>query len=238
MKRYLDQLNQLKPQERRIVVGVAVALFLVLNIFFVWPYFSDLDRTNARRMKAQSTLERFRAELGHTNEVRRQIAELERNGGTEVPADDQVINFVRTYSELAAQNQILILNNGRPATRTNTFFLEQEVGIQVQANEKQLVDFLYSLGSRASMIRVRGVSLHPDQSHQLLNAALTIVASYQKKPAPAKAAATAAKPATVTPPTEKPKPVAPVTKSVLTNKPPISGKPMPANTKPAPPTFK
>jgi hypothetical protein len=240
MKRYLDQLNQLKPQERRIVVGVALATFVVLNFFFVFPYFKDLGLANTRMMNAEGTLARYKTELARKPAIDRQIIELEKSGGTSVLAEDQAIHFVRLYNQLAAENNVLILNNGRPATHTNTFFLEQEVGIQVQAGEKQLVDFLYSLGSGSSMMRVRGVSLHPDQSHQLLNAALTIVASYQKTKAPAKATVPVSAPpktvvATPAPQPEKPKPAAPVTKSVPTNKPP--GKVIPASNKPGTPKF-
>jgi hypothetical protein len=239
MKRYLDQLNQLKPQERRIVVGVILATFVVLNYFFVFPYFGDLGRANTRMMNAERTLERYKTELNRKASVDRQIMELEKSGGTSVPAEDQAIHFVRLYNQLAAENNVLILNNGRPTTHTNAFFLEQEVGIQVQAGEKQLVDFLYSLGSGSSMIRVRGVSLHPDQSHQQLNSALTLVASYQKTKAPAKAATPAPAPAapktvaaTPAPQPDKPKAAAPATKSVATNKPPA--KVLPPGTKSVP----
>jgi hypothetical protein len=44
------------------------------------------------------------------------------------------------------------------------------------------VDFLYKLGSGASMIRVRGLELQPDPPHQHLTANIGLVASYQKNP--------------------------------------------------------
>ena len=38
MKKYFDQL---RPMERRLVIGVAVVGFLVINGWQVWPHFSD-----------------------------------------------------------------------------------------------------------------------------------------------------------------------------------------------------
>ena len=74
----------------------------------------------------------------------------------------------------------------RPTTRTNdAFFVEQIQNINVTATDEQLVDFLYKLGSDASMIRVRDLELQPDPPHQKLNANIRLVASYQRN-APAR----------------------------------------------------
>ena len=71
-------------------------------------------------------------------------------------------------------------------TRTNdAFFVEQIQNIVVLANDRQLVDFLYKLGSGASAIRVRDLELQPDAPRQNLNANIRLVASYQKNAAPA-----------------------------------------------------
>ena len=70
---------------------------------------------------------------------------------------------------------------GRQMTRTNdAFFVEQIQNINVTATDEQLVDFLYKLGSDASMIRVRDLELQPDPPHQKLNANIKLVASYQR----------------------------------------------------------
>jgi len=70
--------------------------------------------------------------------------------------------------------------------------VEQVLNINVQATDAQLVDFLYKLGSDASMIRVRDLELQPDPPHQHLTANIRLVASYQKNP-PAKSGPAAAK---------------------------------------------
>ncbi|MEI8291089.1 MAG: hypothetical protein WCH99_16610, partial [Verrucomicrobiota bacterium] len=82
-------------------------------------------------------------------------------------------------------------NTSRQLTRTNdVFFIEQVQNINVTATEDQLVDFLYKLGSGASMIRVRDLELQPDPARQRLSANIRLVASYQKNPAAAPAAKT------------------------------------------------
>ncbi len=177
MKRYLEQLNS---QERRVVVAVGLVVFMVLNFWFVWPHFYDWSRDNARMAVARKTLATYRAEMARKPEYERRIRSLE-SAGMEVPLEDQAINFERYYHKRANDSGVIIQSNSRLMTRTNEFFLEQEMGVTLQAAEKQLVEFLYSLGTSNSLVRVRAMSLRPDSTHQQLNANITIVASYQKK---------------------------------------------------------
>ena len=90
---------------------------------------------------------------------------------------------MRTVQQQASQSGVGILNTSRQMTYTNdAFFIEQVQNITVVATDAQLVDFLYKLGSGASMIRVRDLELQPDASHLHLTANIRLVASYQKKP--------------------------------------------------------
>ena len=52
------------------------------------------------------------------------------------------------------------------------------------------MDFLYSLGSGNSLIRVRDLTMRPDAPRQQLSGTVKLVASYQKNP-PKKTAPTA-----------------------------------------------
>jgi len=63
------------------------------------------------------------------------------------------------------------------------------------------VDFLYNLGAGDSLVRVRNLSIRPDQNRQQLAASITLIASYQKNPklTPAPAATPAATPKTAPP---------------------------------------
>ena len=55
------------------------------------------------------------------------------------------------------------------------------------------MDFLYGLSAGSSLIRVRSMSLQPDQPRMRLMGNMTLVASYQRQ-TPLKAVATAAAP--------------------------------------------
>ena len=103
--------------------------------------------------------------------------------GEFVAPEDQSVNMLRTIQSQSAQSGVGIVNTSRQITRTNdVFFVEQVQNINVLATDKQLVDFLYKLGSGASMVRVRDLELQPDQPRQHLNANIRLVASYQKNP--------------------------------------------------------
>jgi hypothetical protein len=180
--------------ERRFVVGVLVVVFVVLNAWFVWPRFSDWGQVQTRLDKARKTEKIFEAEKAEKPKYEKQVKAME-SEGLAVPPEDQSIDFLRTIQSEAAKSGVTILGNTRQVSRTNNlFFSEQVQNVSIQSGEQQLVDFLYNLGSGNSLVRVRALSLRPDPPRQLLTANITLIASYQKKPAtrPAAKPATAA----------------------------------------------
>jgi Tfp pilus assembly protein PilO len=191
MKKYFAQL---RPLERRIAVGVLVILFLVLNGVFIYPHFSDWGALQIRRETAHRKLELYNKAIAQTPAYEKQVKNLQSQGESVAP-EDMSVNMLRTVQNQSAQSGVKIGNTSRQITRTNdVFFIEQVQNINVTANDEQLVDFLYKLGSGASMIRVRDLELQPDTPHLLLNGNIRLVASYQKnapaanlKPATAKA---------------------------------------------------
>ncbi len=188
MKKYFAQL---RPLERRLVVGVGVVLLIVLNGVFIWPHFNDWTTLQARREKAQKELTRDQAMVAQIPALKADVKKFESEGEF-VALEDQSINFMRTIQTQSAQCGVQIQNTSRQITHTNdVLFIEQMQNINVLATEEQLVDFLYKLGSGASMIRVRDLELQPDQPRQKLSANIRLVASYQKNPTPATAAKTA-----------------------------------------------
>lgn len=188
MKKYLAQL---RPLERRLVVGVAVVLLIVLNWVFIWPHFSDWDNYRDRLDAADRKLKLYRTAVAQIPELQKQLKTFE-NEGEFVALEDQGVNFMRTIQAQSAQSGVALQNSSRPTTHTNDiFFVEQVQNINVLAPEENLVDFLYKLGSGSSMIRVRDLTLQPDPPHQRLSAGITLVASYQKNPATAAKTATA-----------------------------------------------
>jgi Tfp pilus assembly protein PilO len=175
---------QLRPLERRLAVGVVVVVFLVLNYAFVWPHFSDFGKLRVRGDTARQKLKLYQTGIAQAANYAAQIKNLESQGGFVAP-EDQSFNFLRAIQSQAQLSGVGIVNYSRQMTRTNdAFFVEQVQNISVIADDQQLVDFLYKLGSGASMIRVRDLELQPDAAHQHLNANIRLVASYQKNPLP------------------------------------------------------
>jgi Tfp pilus assembly protein PilO len=179
MNGYLDKLN-LRPSEKRLIVGVAAVLFLVLNWWFVWPHFSDWAKVQARMARARRSLETYQKEVQQTNTLWRSVKQLESEGFS-VPPEEQTLHFGNTRETVALQSGVQIGVTTKPTTRTNQFFLEISQNISLLAKEQQLVDFLYNLGSSNSLIRVRDLTLRTDAPRQNLNATVKLVASYQKK---------------------------------------------------------
>ena len=201
MKKYFEQLQ---PMERRLVVGVAVVL--VLNFVFIWPHFSDWGNLQRRLAEAHRKLKLYQTAVTQIPALQADVKKFASAGQTVAP-EDQAIDLMRTIQSQAAACGFNIQNFSPTRMNTNdAFFVEQVQNITVTAKEEQLVDFLYKLGSSASMIRVRDLNLQPDQPRQRLNANIMLVASYQKnqknavpapaaKPSSTPAAKTAAVPA-------------------------------------------
>ncbi len=184
MKKYFEQL---RPAERRLVIGVAVVLFLVVNWVYVWPHFSDWGNLSRRLDDANTKLKTYQAMVAQKPELEKSVAKYEAEGQFVAP-EDQAINFMRTIQTQASASGFGIQSFSPTITRTNdVFFIEQQGTIVFAATEDQIVDFLYKIGSGASMIRVRDLELQPDQAHQHLNANIKLVANYQKNPTPAPA---------------------------------------------------
>jgi len=182
MKKYFAQL---RPLERRLAIGVLVVLVLVLNYVFIWPHFSDWGSLSRRGEDAQRKLKLYQATIAQQSTYEAQVKSLQ-SAGEFVAPEDQSVNMMRTIQSQSAQSGVGIINTSRQMTRTNdAFFVEQIQNIVVLANDRQLVDFLYKLGSGASAIRVRDLELQPDAPRQNLNANIRLVASYQKNATPA-----------------------------------------------------
>ena len=202
MTGYLDRLN-LRPSEKRLVVGVGAVLFVVLNALFVVPHFSDLKDAQNRRTAALEKLKLWQGEIYQAGKYQAGIKKFILEG-QDVPAEDQVNKFARAIQNQQATSRVGIPNFGRTTYATNQFFVDLTQVITVQSGEDRLVDFLYNLGAGNSLIRVRDLALNPDGPRQQLSGTVKLVASYQKNP-PKKAApgviqrTASAQPATSTP---------------------------------------
>jgi len=222
MKEFLARLN---PTERRFVVGVGVVFFLVINIVWVWPHFGDWSDTKGRMAAARTRLGTFESGTNLIPDLEKQIR-IYQGANQVVPEENQALQFSRMVMSQTTLFGIIPQNVSyrKESGPTNSFFVEQTATMTLDTTEKQLVDFLYSVGAGTNLTRVKSLSVQPDGSHQRLNTRLTLVASYQKTaigaaPAGQKPAATPVKPATPTATPAKPAPI-PV---------PNAGKPAPPN---------
>lgn len=197
MKGYWENL---RPFEKRVVVGVGALFFLVLNFLFVFPHFSDLNAMHYRMEEAQQKLSKYQAEIAQTNVYVAGLNQMQAEA-SDVPSEEQDFQFANAINTQVLKSGVHQNQGSTTKTQTNQFFLEKSQSVSVQGTEQQLIDFLYQLGAeRSSQIRVRDLSLRPDPSRQQLVAGIKLVASYQKKPtarpastAPATSAPAAAK---------------------------------------------
>ena len=216
---FLDQLN-LTPQERRIVVAIAMVIFVLLNLFLVWPHFNDLSRVRKQLEDTRRTMQEWNKEIlkdvEPTNGYKKQLAKLERQqGGSIMNQQIQLQTTIHTQASRAGVN----IDNYQPLAPShatnNQFFEEQSEKITFESQESQLVNFLFNVGNDPAMVRVRELDLKPaDANRYRLRGGVILTANYAKQPAAAPAAkppaAGAKKPggaaAPKTPPGAKPLP--------------------------------
>jgi hypothetical protein len=195
MKNPLDKLN-LRPNEKRFVVVVGAIVFVVLNLWFVWPHFKDLKVEQTKLTAARKTLINHRAEKLLIPKYTADLEKL-RVEGSDVLSSDQAIHFVRTVEGLARSNGVDLTFSGaavplKGTTAVTNYFEEYGMQIRGTSGEAELVDFLYSLSSGGSMIRVRDMLIQPGTVDARaggatnLNESVFLVASYQRNTSKAK----------------------------------------------------
>jgi len=217
-KSIFDKLN-LRPSERRLVIIVLIVVFIILNFIFVWPRFGDWGKIKARRTIADGLIAQYDREIANTNKYHLQMKELETQGAA-VDSGEQAVKMSTTVQNQAVLSGVQVnkYDPQRQAAmslggKTNQFFEEQIGVLNFVAEEKALVEFLHSLGTGGSLIRVRSMTLNPDPPRHKLQGNITLVASYAKK-APLKSAAPAPAPgAKPAPSTAAAKPASPFAKT-------------------------
>jgi Tfp pilus assembly protein PilO len=188
MKKYFEQL---RPGERRLAVGVIVAVIVVLNYMFIWPHYGDWGRADGQIQQLKQQLRMYQDTIAQEGTYQLMLKKFESQGEYVAP-ENQSIDLMRAVSMQSAATGVGILNAAHSTTQTNDdFFVEQVQNINVTATDEQLVNFLYNLGNDPSMIRVHDLELQPDGPRQRLNATIQLVASYQKTQGLKNATATA-----------------------------------------------
>lgn len=177
-----DKLN-LRPQERRLVVIVGMVIFVLLNMWFVWPYFDDWGTTKAEIERNRTTLERYNREIGNKARYEARLRELETTG-SEMLASELELQRIVEIQAAAAGVQLGRRTPVKTSTgRTNQFFQEGGLSVEFSAGGKEIVDFLVGVAAQNAMIRVREMNVRPDQSQTRLGGTLVFVGNFQPRAA-------------------------------------------------------
>lgn len=183
MANFFDSIG-MTPGERRLLVAVGLALFIVANLLFVRPHFGALGKTQEEILKVELEMEKRQKHLNQIPGWTAELAKLE-DKGSQVPTEGQALQLLRLVQMGAAKNAVSLTRttggNASSGTSTNEFFEERTVSITLTASDKALVKFLYSLSDGNSYIRVRDILLRPEADRARLTGTATLVARYQKE---------------------------------------------------------
>src|SRR6185503_1226316 len=153
MSSLFDKLN-LRPQERRLVVIVGIVVFVVLNFWLVFPMFGEYGRNQNRIDAARIKLKTYQDEIGKKPVYEKELRELEKSGAP-VPSEEAGLRLSQEVSSQAALSGVSITsmtqmqrNQQGPAGKTNAFFDEAAVTVNLNSGEKELVEFLWRLADR------------------------------------------------------------------------------------------
>lgn len=230
MTNLFDKLN-LNAQERRLVVITGIVVFALLNWFFVFPEFGEYGKYEQRIKDAAAKLKSYQDEIARRTAYDKEMKEL-KSQGSQVATEEAALRLSQEINSQAALSGVTItgmtpLQRQAAAGKTNAFFEEAAVTVNINTGEKELIDFLYRLADKELLVRAKAMNISPDPSRLRLQGQITLVKSYQRRPPP-KAAATAA---TAKPTSTPVKPASTPVPSAPKNEPTVT----PA-TKPATPT--
>lgn len=223
MSSVFDKLN-LAPAERRLVVIVGIVIFVVLNFWLVIPEFGEWAKNEQRTKDATVKLKSYQAEIAKEPAYKKELGELEKQGGY-VPTEEAGLRLATEVNSQAALSGVTLsgmstMQRQGSGGKTNAFFEEASVTVNINTSEKELIDFLFRLADKDVLIRARSMQLTPDPSRMRLQGPIVLVKSFQRRP-PVKSATAAAKPVT---PAAKPAAAAATTPK------PVTPAPAPATT--------
>jgi type II secretory pathway component PulM len=175
-----DQI-QLRPQERRLLVLGAAILFVVLNLWFVWPHYGELGRVQNQIRGRERTLETFRTELARRDEYLAQLQALEMDGVGVLDRDKDLTLLGTVQTELA-RGGISHSGINTASGGSSEFFEQRTLSVNLNPTSPEaLVRFLLSLATNQVVLRVKELDLKPDGTKTKLSGSVRIVASFQRE---------------------------------------------------------
>jgi hypothetical protein len=195
-----DKLN-LRPQERRLVVIVGMVLFVLINWWFVWPFFGEWAKVQRDLRKDASTLEKYQNEIAKRGQYERKQRDLEQTGSEMLNSET---DFQRIVSSQAASAGVYVSDlrtggGGGFGNRTNQFFQDQVITVTFNSGGKEIVDFLVGIAAQNAMIRVRTMNVRPDSTGTKLQGNIEFVGNYARPQTNAPTARAAARTALTAP---------------------------------------
>ena len=164
------------------MVIIGTVIFVLLNYWFVWPFFGDWGKTKTEIARNRTTLDRYRREIGQKPKYEARVRELETTGSEMLSNENELQRIVLMQAAAAG-----VQTGGSSVTRnssgnTNQFFQEASISIPFHAGGKELVDFLVGIAAQNAMIRVQNMSLRPEQSQTRLGGTLVFIGNFQQRP--------------------------------------------------------
>lgn len=182
MKDWIETLN-LTPSERRLVFLVALVVFIVLNIWFVFPLFGQWDDVEKKLEQASSKLVRYESKVSEIPALRSTLTELE--GATASVGDfsEQAVDLAKRVENQADASRLAINRRTPGRSDQNEFFQEQTYSINYVAKDEALYEFLAYMSDPAdpTTIRIRSMTIKPDRNQTQFEGNIVFVASYKKE---------------------------------------------------------
>jgi len=172
----------LRPQERRLVVIVGMVLFVLINWWFVWPFFGEWGKVQNDLRKDATTLAKYNNEIGKRGQYERKQRDLEETGSEMLNSET---DFQRIVSSQAANAGVYVSDlrtgvGGGLGSKTNQFFQEQIITVTFNSGGKEIVDFLVGIAAQNAMIRVRTMNVRPDSTGTKLTGNIEFVGNYAR----------------------------------------------------------
>lgn len=182
MKGALDSLG-VKPQERRAVILMLMAFFLIGNIIWLVFEVPALLGNTAKRNRDQSNIRKMSNLDAELKKANTEVATL-RNGKLRLVTDGkEAQNLMKTVQKRALTSGLNITRSrpGSLTRRKGQDFEEFKQNILLHGDQLQLTDFLKKMADNHSMIRVSKMNIQPaTNARKQLKVDLTFVASYPK----------------------------------------------------------
>ncbi|MDA0749602.1 MAG: hypothetical protein O2964_02700 [Verrucomicrobia bacterium] len=186
MQAFFDRYN-LSAFERRLVVVVGLVVFIILNMALVWPRFSDWGEMGQKMEQARQKIASYNRLISKSTQFKAKLTELE-GIGSNVSTESQANDLIRLIQDQARRSKLPTPNISpvrisNDHSTNNVFFDQKAYRLTVTTDDMELIDFLVSIGSGESMVRVHDLDLKPKPpQNSELTCNMTLVANYQKQP--------------------------------------------------------